>query len=208
MQGCCSHAPDIPCYLKDHTVLLRRYGHFGKMPTSAALVAEESWGGGLATLYQRVLESFVDEHDRAIELERQLSRVWRVSNKVSAMFVSAVAAPDMGLAAPPWRAGLDWRWFLPIDVNIDKFLVAAKWDWTPSYDARRQAVLYLSEGISLGGLRSGLEDWNPRLVLQAINRFISRDNRRGVTRDCASLAPAECSKCPAPLRSLCPVPKS
>ena len=205
-QGCCSHAPEVACYLKEHTVLLKRYGHFGKMPTSAALVAEELWGGGLVALRERVFDSLEDEHDRALELERELSRVWRVSSKVSAMFVSAIAAPDMGLITPPWHAGLDWRWSLPIDVNVDKFLVAARWEWRHSYDARRQAILKLSEGISLSHLKDGIEDWNPRLVLQAINRFFSLSNRRGVIRDCASCAPTGCAECPAPLRSLCPVP--
>ena len=36
-QGACSYSPDTVCAPKRHAVLLKRYGHFGKVPTSLAL---------------------------------------------------------------------------------------------------------------------------------------------------------------------------
>ena len=41
-EGRCDANPAAPCHLKRHTVLLKRYGHFGKVPTSLALMLREA----------------------------------------------------------------------------------------------------------------------------------------------------------------------
>ncbi len=200
----CSANPTCDCHLKRHTTLLRRYGHFGKIPTSAALALFEAWEGSLSALHVRVLREHDSPLDRARALEAEISRVWRVNKKVASMFLSVVSAPDLGLETPPWQEGIDWSWFLPIDVNIDKFLFSMGWAGPWSYDARRQAVLSLSRKVALSRIHSGLRDYNPRLVLQAINRFMSSSNRREAATDCSHLAPVSCATCPPALRGLCP----
>jgi hypothetical protein len=203
--GKCSVNQSCSCYLKRHTVLLRRYGHFGKMPTSAALALYESWGGSFLALRTRIFQEHGNPLARAKALEVELSRVWRVDKKVACMFLSAISAPNLGLKAPPWEEGMDWTWFLPIDVNIDKFLLAVGWTGPWTYEARRQAILSISKEIPLGSLKAGLRDYNPRFVLQAINRFMSRPNRREAISDCSRLAPASCADCPTPLAAICPL---
>jgi len=185
--GACSTNPNCPCYLKRHTVLLRRYGHFGKVPTSAALALSEDWGGSLTALKARVFQGHEDPLARAKVLEREICRVWRIDKKVACMFLSAVSAPDLGLETPPWQVGIDWTWFLPIDVNIDRFLHNVGWSGPWTYEARRKAIHSLSEKVRLGLIKSGLKDYNPRLVLQAINRFMSKSNRREAPSDCSLL---------------------
>lgn len=71
-RGTCTVAPELPCYLKRHTELLRRYGHFGKVPTSAALVVTEY--GDLARLRAQVLAATSDPLERAKRLEAALSK--------------------------------------------------------------------------------------------------------------------------------------
>lgn len=202
--GICAANPDCVCYLKRHTILLRRYGHFGKIPTSAALALQDSWGGSLSALRSRVFMDHLDPLVRSQALEAELNRVWRINKKVASMFLSAISAPDLGLETPPWRKGLDWTWFLPIDVNIDKFLVSVGWGGPWTYAARRQAILDLSKEVSLASFQPGLQDYNPRLVLQAINRFMSKPNRRAISTDCSFQAPHSCANCPTDLKAVCP----
>ncbi len=52
--GTCGIAPRTPCALT-HTVLLKRYGHFGKVPTSAALMLSEVGVRDLPALRSRAL---------------------------------------------------------------------------------------------------------------------------------------------------------
>ena len=48
----CMRAPGLLCQMKRHTRLLRRYGHFGKVPTSLALMVRESGALDLPDLYR------------------------------------------------------------------------------------------------------------------------------------------------------------
>lgn len=204
-QGQCSANPNVQCHLKRHTVLLRRYGHFGKVPTSAALALREAGAASLGELRRKILRSAVDPGERSRLLEEELCRMWRVSDKIAAMFLSALMAPDLCSVRPPWKGGTEWTHFVVVDSNVDLLLGALKYAGSSSYAARRAFVRELSSRIELDELRPGLTAFNPRLVQQAMYLFMSSANRRAAKIDCMHEGPEACARCPRTLSRLCPV---
>lgn len=201
-QGCCFAEPALACHLKQHTVLLKRYGHFGKMPTSAALAVAEA-GGSLSRLRRDIFASTSDPLDRAQQLAAKLSGIWRISDKLSAMYLSLVCAPHMGLATPPWHDGVDWSWFVVVDRNVDLFLESIGYDGHGTYEARRAFVRELAARVDLRAVDRAWPAFHPRLVQQAMYLFMSASNRRASTTDC--MHQRSCVKCPAALARRCPV---
>jgi len=201
--GCCTANPGVTCHLKRHTVLLKRYGHFGKVPTSLALVLREAGAPDLGALRTAVFRRVRDPAVRARALEAALSRAWRVSQKIASMFLSAVSNPDLGAA--PWSKGVDWTYFVVVDSNVDLFLASVGYRGGRSYDARREFIQALARRIDLRRLDPRLQVYNPRLVQQAIYLFMSVANRRATAADCMHLGPAACACCPRTLALRCPV---
>lgn len=201
-KGTCGVAPRTACHLKRHTVLLKRYGHFGKVPTSAALMLRE-WGvRDLGALRAQILGAAQDPAARALKLEQALMRVWRVNRKISAMFLSAVCNPDLSTHRPPWVAGIDWTRFVVIDSNTDLFLKSIGYRGAGTYDARLQFIQALARRIDLSKERATLHAFNPRIVQQAMYMFMSRSNRRVSGVDCLRV-PLACSRCIDVLASRC-----
>jgi hypothetical protein len=200
-KGVCSVHPRIPCHLKRHTVTLKRYGHFGKVPSSAALTLRERGVASLEELRQLVFREHRDEHERSLALERELSATWRVSQKISAMFLSLLTNPDLDPEAP-WQTGLDWSYFVVVDSNVDLFLKSIGYRGGGSYDDRRHFLQSLAREIDLQIFRPNLHSYNPRLVQQAVYLFMSRTNRRAMTTDCAYVTGA-CERCPRDLTHRC-----
>ncbi len=207
-KGRCGKNPKVDCHLKRHTVLLRRYGHFGKVPTSAALMVRETGAGSLSDLRRQVLATTADPRERAHLLEAHLSRAWRVSDKIAAMFLSALCVPDLSKGSPPWGEGIDWTRFVVIDSNVDLYLAAIGYAGASTYDGRREFVRQLAEQIDLAELRHGLRAFNPRLVQQAMYLFMSSTNRRTIGRDCMHVGADACGACPSTVARLCPVRKT
>jgi len=201
--GKCDQRPDLPCHLKRHTVLLKRYGHFGKVPTSAALMVRESGASDLADLYDQVRRSPMTPAERARALEATLCGAWRVSQKIAAMFLSAVSNPDLSPGIAPWAEGVDWTYFAVVDSNVDLFLAATGYQGRGTYDARREFMRQLALSIDLSAERPGLHAFNPRLVQQAIYLFMSVTNRRHLSHDCSHAGVSNCAQCPRPLSHLC-----
>ena len=201
-RGCCFAEPALACHLKEHTVLLKRYGHFGKMPTSAALSVAKG-GGGLGQLRQQVLAASSDPLERAQLLASRLSEIWRVSDKLSAMYLSLVCAPHMGLVTPPWQDGVDWTWFVVVDRNVDIYLESVGYDGPGTYEARRRFVRELAERVDLRAIDPVWPAFHPRLVQQAMYLFMSGSNRRTAAADC--MHRHACAACPKVLSSRCPV---
>jgi len=202
--GRCSAAPNIACHLKRHTVAMKRYGHFGKMPTSIALAIRETGADSLDALYRGVLRQHRTRLARAVALESALCAAWRVHRKIASMFLSIVANPDLS-DNPPWSDGIDWSYFVVIDSNVDLFLASIGYTGTKTYDARREFVRRLARGIDLRTLDRTLRSFNPRLVQQALYLFMSASNRRIAEDDCVQRAPAMCMECPSALAERCPV---
>lgn len=204
-QGTCGEAPNADCYLKRHTVLLKRYGHFGKVPTSIAHAVAESGARDLRDLRRRVLRTTRCPGERARLLETHLSTAWRVSTKIACLFLSAVSNPDLSKGTAPWARGVDWTRFVVIDSNVDLFLSEVGYSGTGVYDARREFVCSLARRIRLDELRPTLRRYNPRLVQQALYVFMSKSNRRSIAQDCGTGAPSVCQSCPQSVQTSCPV---
>jgi hypothetical protein len=200
--GHCFAEPALACHLKRHTVLLKRYGHFGKMPTSAALAVAHG-GGSLGQLRRDIFASTHDPLDRAQQLAAKLSGIWRVSDKLSAMYLSLVCAPHMGLAIPPWYEGVDWSWFIVVDRNVDLFLESIGYVGPGTYEARRTFVRDIAAKVDLGAIDRAWPAFHPRLVQQSMFLFMSASNRRSTETDC--MQRCVCSKCPTVLSRRCPV---
>lgn len=175
------------------------------MPTSAALVLRESGAGDLRGLYERALRGRRTLADRSAALEADLSRAWRISQKIACMFLSAVSNPDLARGLAPWTDGLDWRRFVVVDSNVDLFLASIGYTGGSSYDARRDFVRAVAAEIDLRAESAKVRADNPRIVQQAMFVFMSASNRRASPNDCMRAAPPACSECPAALRRRCAV---
>jgi hypothetical protein len=203
--GCCNANAKVACHLKRHTVLLKRYGHFGKVPTSIALMVREAGVQDLSALRRKVIVAERDPLVRAQALEGELSRAWRVNQKIASMFLSMVTNPDLSRGLAPWSRGLDWTYYVVVDSNVDLFLASISYDGTGTYDARRDFIRAIAREIDLSAFDSTLHAFNPRLVQQAMYLFMSTANRRVAEGDCSQLAPSACAACPRTLRTRCPV---
>lgn len=202
--GTCGVRPAEPCYLKRHTELLKRYGHFGKVPTSAALMLRTHGATDLAQLKRRIWAETASPYQRATTLEAAISNSWRVSEKISAMFLSAVTNRDLSGDLAPWAEGVDSSHFVVIDSNVDLFLKAIKYDGPMTYRARRAFIQSLASRVRLDELDGDLQRYNPRLVQQALYMFMSESNRRASEGDCSNASPSTCATCPSTLTTLCP----
>lgn len=201
-RGVCRASPTTPCHMKRHSEVLKRYGHFGKVPTSIALVVREG-GGSLSAVRERAISQARTRRARAERLTKELSKAWRVSDKIAAMFLSAVCNPDLFPAAP-WADGIDWTYFVVIDSNVDLFLGSINYDGPGTYAARRDFISSLAQDIDLRTLTSArVHAFNPRLLQQAMYVFMSQTNRRVIERDCSHLGERHCRACPSALRTRC-----
>lgn len=203
--GCCSANPMVSCHMKRHTVLLKRYGHFGKVPTSLALLLRDAKVQDLSALREAVLLGVTDPLERARALEAALSRAWRVNQKIASMFLSMVTNPDLSPGMTPWRDGLDWTYYVVVDSNVDLFLESIGYRGGKSYDHRREFVRELARRIDLSELDARLQPFNPRVVQQALYLFMSAANRRAARQDCMHAGADECGRCERSLRRRCPV---
>lgn len=201
--GRCSARPDVECHLKRHTVALKRYGHFGKVPTSIALNLRESRARDLRALYRQSRQASSSPAEAALLLEDALCRAWRVSQKIACMFLSVAANPDLGDRHAPWADGVDWNHFVVIDSNVDLYLSAVGYDGPSSYDARRAFVQELARRVDLSQHDPQLPSYNARLVQQALYLFMSVTNRRAIARDCSHSGDETCAACPSALRAIC-----
>ncbi|MCA9626629.1 MAG: hypothetical protein KC766_03135 [Myxococcales bacterium] len=206
-RGTCGEYPELPCHLKKHTEALRRYGHFGKVPTSAALALRDGGQRSLPQLYERTVASSHSAKEAAVALERALSRSWRVSQKIASMFLSAVANPDLGDSNAPWSAGVDWNHFVVIDSNVALYLETVGYQGARTYDARREFVQALASRIDLETMLPGLCSTNARLVQQALYLFMSQSNRKSLPYDCCQRQEWACPTCPSELRIMCSLRK-
>ena len=203
-RGICRERPEVACHLKRHTELLKRYGHFGKVPTSAALSVRSHGAQSLADIKATVWSKVKSPEDRAVAIEAAITRSWRVSEKIAAMFLSAVTNRDLSGALAPWADGVDTSYFVVVDSNVDLFLQSVGYPGPWTYRARREFVQELARRVPLDKLRPGLTSYNPRVVQQALYMFMSESNRRSSASDCSHEGPASCAACPAALSQRCP----
>ncbi len=199
--GACHAQPSIECAPKRHAVLLKRYGHFGKVPTGLALALRERDCADLGELRERALRAGDGPSDAAARLEAALCAAWRVSDKIAAMFLSAVSNPDLCPGIAPWEQGLDWRRWVVIDSNVDLFLRWIGYDGPMTYGARRAFLIALAARVDISSIKPSLRADNPRIVQQAAYLFMSVTNRRASAADCAR--EGVCESCSPTLASGC-----
>jgi hypothetical protein len=202
-RGGCSQRFNTPCHLKRHTELLKRYGHFGKVPTSAALNLRSFGANSLAELKRQVWDRIDCPARRATALEESITRSWRVSEKIAAMFLSAVTNKALSGDLAPWTDGIDTGHFVVVDSNVDLFLKVIGYSGPMTYRARREFVQRLARRVPLNHYYAGLESYNPRIVQQALYMFMSKSNRLGSELDCSHDGPARCTGCPMTLKQIC-----
>ncbi|HYO59835.1 hypothetical protein [Archangium sp.] len=203
--ACCTKRPLTDCHLKRHTVLLKRYGDFGKAPTSAALVLREAGADSFNEIKAQVFVQEPNPLERSKRMIEVVSQAWRVSEKIASMFLSAVTNPDLPGSAPSWSAGLDWTFFVVIDSNVDLFLKSIGLPAGLDYSSKRTFIRTLAHSINLRRLRPELHPYNPRLVQQAIYMFMSASSRRLSARDCSRSGGSACRRCPREMSERCPV---
>lgn len=202
--GVCTANPSVDCLPKRHTVLLKRYGHFGKVPTGLALAIREAGAADLEDLHH-VAVTGRSPPEAAAFLERALTRAWRVSDKIAAMFLSILTNSQLSTAPAPWAAGVDSTRFVVIDSNVDLFLAAAGYDGPGTYDARRRFVSAIADRVDLSRLRAALHPRDPRIVQQAMFMFMSASNRRGNAAEAARRCGSGCGACAASIEAFCPM---
>lgn len=202
--GMCTARPDVACALKRHTVLLKRYGHFGKVPTSLALAIREAGASDLRDLYERAVAAR-SPPEAAGALEHALTRAWRVSDKIAAMYLSILTNPQLSSVAAPWAHGVDATRFVAIDSNVDLFLGRIGYSGPGTYSARRSFIRALARQIDLSELGPGLRPYDPRLVQQAMFVLMSVSNRRATAADCCQDRPDVCRRCPPEISRICPL---
>ncbi len=203
-RGMCHRNPRVACHLKRHTVLLKRYGHFGKVPSSAALSLREMGAASVGALKRDIWNSESDPRQRALALEAALMRTWRVSRKIAAMYLSILTVPSISAEEPVW-GGVDWSRYVVIDSNTDRFLSALRYRGPWTYDGRWAFIQSMAKCTDAGaGRERGGPAPNPRIIQQAMYAFMSVSNRRATPEDC-SHALGACEKCPSTLARLCPM---
>lgn len=201
-QGACAAASDVACALKRHAVLLKRYGHFGKVPTGLALVLREHGVADLAELRRWALSEAESPADASARLEGALRRAWRVSDKIAAMYLSMLANPDLCPGLAPWAEGLEHARWVVVDSNVDLFLASIGYSGTGTYAARAAFVRELASGVDLAEVKPSLQSYNPRVIQQAMYLFMSVTNRRVLSQDCSRVEGA-CVRCPEELATRC-----
>lgn len=201
-RGICRTRAPVRCHLKRHSEWLRRYGHFGKVPTSASFMLQDAGASSMSALYENTVRLHREPRARAEVLADTLQRAWRVSEKISGMFLSMVTNPDLSSLVPPWRE-VDWSCFVAIDSNTDELLRSIGYSGARTYSARRLFLRKLADRVDLKRLKHSVTSYNPRIVQQAAYMFMSKANRSASPMDC--WRNGNCRRCTRQLRTRCPV---
>jgi hypothetical protein len=193
----CDHLPGAACHVKDATLLLRRMGDMGKLPTSAWL---HLWN---ATPLQRELEAVLvahhDPRERADVLVERFRGVYRVGRKLATMFVSALSTPALAPGLTPWSPAVDGSGLVVVDTHVARAVDKLRGPCAATtYESRARWLQEQAAAIDLRRLHPKLPRSSTRFVQQAVYVFSSRSNR-AARQDPCSLAP--CARCPS---SLCP----
>lgn len=126
-----------------------------------------------------------------------------MSEKIAAMYLSAVTNRDLSGQLAPWADGVDSDHFVLIDGNVALFLKAVDYDGPMAYRAHRAFVQALAARVHLDEMYPSVRRYTRRIVQQALYMFMSKSNRRSSVADCSHQAPASCRRCPRALASSC-----
>jgi hypothetical protein len=190
----CEHQPTMGCHVKTASILLRRTGDMGKLPTSAWLHLWPAMGSG--SLLADAVTRSSDPRERAFLVVRRLASVYRVGEKLATMYVSSLATPALGQGVTPWFPVLDGAALVVVDTNVARAVDHFTAGRRTTYGARARWLYAAAKQVDLRAMRSDIPSFSPRLVQQALYSFCSRSNRVSRGDSCSPC-------CPAPL--LCPI---
>lgn len=195
----CSHLPGAPCHVKDATVLLKRMGDMGKLPTSAWLHA---WKGGrLTKLLSEVQASEVDPQRRAELLVERFAGIHRVGVKLATLFVSALSTPALAPGLTPWFPAIDGNALVVVDTHVARAVDLLRGPGAAAtYASRAGWIREQADWFDLQKYNSALPRFSPRMLQQALYSFCSKSNRRAAATDC----PADAAPCGSCVPVLCP----
>jgi hypothetical protein len=194
----CGTCPGTVCHVKDATVVFKRMGDMGKLPTSAWLLL---WKGGVREVLAEVCRAEASPTKRAALLVEGFARVHRVGRKLSTMFVSALSTPALAPGLTPWFPEIDGNQLVVVDTNVARAVDALRAPGAPmSYDSRERWVREQAARMDLRVFRPELPAYSPRLVQEALYTFGSKSNRVAHGDPCAGRA----TPCAACTPTLCP----
>lgn len=194
----CATHPGARCHVKQATVVFKRMGDMGKLPTDAWLFFGKLGARELLATVCRTESSTVKRADLLVE---RLARVHRVGRKLATMFVSALSVPALAPGVTPWHPEVDGNELLVIDTNVAKAVDRLNRQGTlKTYEARARWLRRAASHINLREFRADLPEFSPRLVQEALYAFGSRSNRIAHMDPC-SRAATMCADC-AP--TICP----
>jgi hypothetical protein len=193
----CRHRPGLACHVKDATVLFRRMGDMGKLPTSAWLHVGRA--GGLGRMVEEVVEVVDDPSTRADRLVEKIASVYRVGRKLATMFVSALSVPALAPGLTPWFSEIDGTNLVVVDTHVARAIETLTGGRAgASYEARARWVRRQARDLDLQQFRSDVPRFSARLVQQALYAFCSKSNRVARGDECSLRS---CSSC---VSKLCP----
>jgi hypothetical protein len=187
----CTRHSGARCHVKEATSLLARTGDMGKMPTSAWL---HFWQGNrLADELDEICRAELNPKLRAERLVGRFSTVYRVGQKLAAMFVSALSTPALAPGLTPWFPQIDGKDLVVIDTHVAWLVDRLRGRRGPkTHAARARWLRTMARRIDLRIYGRGLPSYSPRLVQQALFVFRSRSNRKAALDDCAIWRCAQC----------------
>lgn len=141
-------------------------------------------------------------HKQAITLVGAISRAWRISEKVAAMYLSALTNQYLSGELASWVDGVNSNHFVVIYSNVYLFLKGINYREPITYRARRAFLQSLAACINLNKFHPSVRRYNPRVVQQALYTFMSERNRRANKADWYD-APDSYRRCPQGLASYC-----
>ncbi|MCC6812129.1 MAG: hypothetical protein IT381_32210 [Deltaproteobacteria bacterium] len=195
----CSSHPGLTCHVKDATLVFKRMGDMGKLPTSAWL---RLWiDGGVRARMVEVCEEEPSPTKRAALLVERFAAVHRVGRKLATMFVSALSTPSLAPGLTPWSPDIDGNELVVVDTNVARAVDALRAADAPrTYEARARWVREQAALIDLSVFRPDLPAYSPRLVQEALYAFCSKSNRVAREDPCMQRA-GPCALCTS---ALCP----
>jgi hypothetical protein len=195
----CGCRPGAACHVKDATVVLRRMGDSGKLPTSAWL---HLWkNDGLRSSLAEVFDATPDPARRAELLVARLERVHRVGRKLATMFVAAVSTPALAPGLTPWFPAVDGNSLVVVDTHVARAIDALRPPGLArTYNARTRWLKTQAGRLDLREFHPNVPGYAPRLVQQSLYAFGSKSNRTHAGDECAG-RDAPCNTC---VSNLCP----
>ena len=196
----CSHHRGAPCHVKSATILLKRMGDMGKLPTSAWLRLFRD--GSLTRVLGAAVDASTDPRMRALLLVESFSKVHRVGRKLATMFVGALSTPALAPGLTPWFPRIDGYELVVVDTNVAHAvaLLRRRPSVRPTYESASRWISRQASRVDLRSFDATLPTYSPRLVQQALYVFCSKSSRVGRGDPCAQ-ATTPCARC---VRALCP----